>query len=248
MTLMTTKRRTSATEADVAAGWARLGVMLNVAPAQHTPDVEQLLLDTARLASGNVRLFLLAATWLKRFGSYVAGHRLARLVHDELEDTVRPILGLMLEWSGGTNFKYAIEICRGAVSEIGRPLSDAENGMAVLRRQAEQSASALSRKWGRWMSDDAMRMKLDAIRPVSWVARRNFALAARSTLGDVAASVVAEWPNGAEVDGAMEVARRIGASRLATNGALRDLELAGRVEIERTPGRRGMIVRVLAAS
>jgi hypothetical protein len=245
MTMMTTRKTTSATEAEVAAAWARLGVMLNVAPANHTPDVERLLLDTARLASGNIRLFLLAATWLRRFSSYVAGHRLARLVHDELEDDARPVLGLMLEWAGEINLKYAIDVSRGTMSQSGRPLSDAENGMAVLRRQAEQSANALSKKWGRWLSSDAMRMKHDAIRPVSWVARHNSALAARSTLGDVATSVVAEWPKGGEVDGAMEVSRRIGASRIATNGALHLLELAGRVEIEKTPGRRGMIVRIL---
>jgi hypothetical protein len=243
-----TRKTTSATEVKVAAAWARLGVMLNVAPANHMPDVERLLLDTARLAPGNVRLFLLAATWLHRFGSYVAGHRLARMVRDELEENARPVLGLMLEWAGGINLKYAIEACHGTALQVGRPLSDAENGMAVLRRQAEQSASTLSKKWGRWLSDDAMRMKHDAIRPVTWVARHNCALAARSTLGDVATSVVAEWPKGGEVDGAMEVSRRIGATRLATNGALRILELAGRVEMAKTPGRRGMIVRIQPAT
>jgi hypothetical protein len=236
------------TEVRVAAAWARLGVMFNVAPAKQTPDVERLLLDTARLTPGNVRLFLLAASWLHRFSSYVAGHRLARLVHDELEVEAWLVLGLMLDWAGGINLKYAIDVCREAISQVGRPLSDAENGMAVLRRQAEQSASALSKKWGRWVSDEAMRMKHDAIRPVSWVARHNSGLAARSSLGDVATSVVAEWPEGGEVDGAMEVSRRIGASRLATSGALRDLELAGRVEMEKTTGRRGMIVRILAGN
>lgn len=245
MTTMSTTKTTSLTDAKAAAEWARLGVMLNVAPAKHAPDVERLLLDTARLAPGNIRLFLLAATWLRRFNSYLAGHRLARLVHDELEADARPVLGLMLEWAGGINLKYAIEVCREAVSQFGRPLSDAENGMAVLRRQAEQSAGALSKKWGRWLSDDAMHMKHDAIRPVYWVARHNSILASRSALGDVATSVVAEWPKGGEVEGAMEVSRRIGASRLATNGALHLLELAGRVEMEKTPGRRGMIVRIL---
>ncbi len=247
MTAMTTstKKTRSATEAQVAAAWARLGVMFNVAAARQTPDVERLLLDTARLAPGNVRLFLLAASWLHRFSSYVAGHRLARLVHDELEVETRPVLGLMLEWAGGINLKYAIDVCRGSISQVDRPLSDAENGMAVLRRQAEQSASALSKKWGQWLSDETMRIKDDAIRPVFWVARHNPALAGRSTLGDIATSVVAEWPEGGEVDGAMEISRRIGASRLATNGALRLLELAGRVEMERTRGRRGMIVRML---
>jgi hypothetical protein len=61
----------------VAAGWTRLGVMLNVTPARHTPDLERLILDTARIASSNSRLFLLAASWLARYGDYVARHATA---------------------------------------------------------------------------------------------------------------------------------------------------------------------------
>jgi hypothetical protein len=44
----------------VAARWVRLGVLLNVKAADQAPDVERLLLDTARVASANSRLFILA--------------------------------------------------------------------------------------------------------------------------------------------------------------------------------------------
>src|ERR1051325_10914724 len=83
----------------VAAGWARLGAMLNVKAAARTPDLERLLLDTARVASANFRLFMLAASWLAEYGDYVAKHRLARLIGDELEREYRPALGLTLEWA-----------------------------------------------------------------------------------------------------------------------------------------------------
>ena len=42
------------------ARWARLGVFLGVAPARRSPELERLLLDTARLAPGRARLFLSA--------------------------------------------------------------------------------------------------------------------------------------------------------------------------------------------
>ena len=238
-------RTTNVTEVDVAKAWARLGVMLNVESANDTPDLERLLLDTARLAPNNVRLFILAVNWLNRFNAYVAGHRLARLVLGELGEDARLVLGLMLEWAEATNLRLAIDVCRRSTSRTSRPLSNAENSMSVLRRQAEQSASDLSKKWGRWLSDDAVRMKHDVIRPVAWVAKYNPILAVRSTLRDVAASVVAEWPKGFEVNSVLEVARKIGATRLATDSALHVLELAGRVELEKAPGQRGTIVRVL---
>jgi len=79
------------------------------------------------------------------------------------------------------------------------------------------------------------------------VARRNPMLAGRSTLGDVAASIVAHWPQSTELQSVMEVSRRIGATRLATTPALQVLELAGRAEIDRPRRGRSALVRVLAA-
>jgi len=52
----------------VASRWSRLGAMLNVKADEHTPDIERLLLDTARVASANSRLFILAASWLSLYG------------------------------------------------------------------------------------------------------------------------------------------------------------------------------------
>src|SRR5687768_15672578 len=104
--------------------------MANVKPAARTPDVERLLLDTARVASANFRLFILAASWLAQYGDYVAKHRLARLVHDELESEHRPTLGFLLEWakdhgdSNGFRFNLAIDACGSAQDH--RPLLDVE--------------------------------------------------------------------------------------------------------------------------
>src|SRR5438874_635172 len=166
----------------VAARWSRLGAMLNVQAAARTPDIERLLLDTARVASANFRLFILAASWLAQYGDYVAKHRLARLIGDELEAEHRPALGLMLEWakdhgdSNSSRFNLAIDACGSARDQ--RPLLDVERRNSLLARLAEKRASVLSRKWGRWIAD--FEVKKDALRPASWIAEHNPALVERA--------------------------------------------------------------------
>ncbi len=215
----------------VASRWARLGAMLNVPAAPSTPDLERLLLDTARVVSSNSRLFILAATWLAAYGDYVAKHRLARLIRDELEAEHLPVMGLLLDsarqhsGSGGSRFNLAIDACKTAADA--RPLFDVERRSAPLSRLAEQRASTLSRKWGRWMAD--FDLKRDALRPEEWVAEQNPALRVRAlTGGDLVASVLAECeadPN--VIESESELARCCGASRPAVKDAIRRLRLAG---------------------
>lgn len=219
----------------VGARWARLGAMLNVSAADQTPDIELLLLDTARVSSANTRLFVLAATWLTHYGDYVAKHRLARLIRDELELEYRPILGLLLDWarehsdSNSSRFNLAIDAC--ACTTDARPLSDIENRNVAFARLAEKRASALSRKWRRWISE--FESKDDALRPVDWVAKNNPSLATRAlTGGDLAASILAEYSNDSSViESESELARRCGASRPAIRDAVRRLQLAGYVRL-----------------
>lgn len=225
----------SSLDESVASDWARLGVMLNVVPARHTPDVERLILDTARIASQNSRFFILAASWLARYGDYVARHRLARLIHDEMEDEHRPTMGFLLDWAkkhGGKandfRFNLAINVCRPA-KDLG-PLSDIERKNAVFSRLAKQRASALSRKWGRWMSE--FEIKENALRPAEWIAEHNPSLRERALCGgDLMASVLAECLSDPRtIDSESELARRCGASRPALRDAIRRLRLAGLIQ------------------
>jgi hypothetical protein len=217
----------------VASRWARLGAMLNVGPASVTPDIERLLLDTARVASGNSRLFILAASWLATYGDYVAKHRLARLLQDELEVEHRPTLGLLLDWAkqnsqwDGSRFNLAIDACGAAIDA--RPLFDVERRNATFARLAEQRASATSRRWGRWAAE--FELKSDALRPAEWIAEHNPSLYERAlTGGDLLASVLAECEaEGDAIESEAELARRCGASRPAIRSAIRRLRLAGRL-------------------
>ncbi len=222
----------------VASRWVKLGVMFNVAPAKATPDIERLLLDTARAASGNSRLFILTAGWLALYGEYVAKHRLFRLILDELEPEFRPTLGYLLEWvklytdKNGDRFNQAIDACGSAVDA--RPLLDVDRRNDALAQLAQEQASPLSLKWGRWMED--FELKTRALRPLHWIAEQNPSLADRAlTGGDLLASVLAECEaDGGIIESESELARRCGVSRPAMRQAIRRLTMAGRLRtIER---------------
>jgi hypothetical protein len=221
----------------VAAQWVRLGAMFNTSAAGRDVDVERLLLETARAAAANSRLFILAVTWLAQYGEYIAKHRLARLIRHELEAEHRPTMGLMLDMArqkGGANrlrFNQAIEACGEAVDQ--RPLLAIDQRNNFFIHAARQNASALSIKWGRWMAD--FDLKGNAIRPASWIVQNNPKLQWRADFkGDLRASILAELDaNPDSGDSESELARACGATRAAIGAAVGKLELSGRVSRRR---------------
>jgi hypothetical protein len=223
----------------VTARWTRLGAMFNVtASTEDVIDLERLLLDTARGATANTRLLVMAVTWLSRHGNAVAKHRLTRLVRFELEVKHRATLGLILDLArvadrrlNGTRFNAAIEACAEDLTAMSRPLSDVENRSATLRRLAESRASVESRRWGRWI--ESFDLKHDALRPAAWVMRHNPTLYERSLAnGDLTASVLAELATtGGRAASESTLAQACAASRSAIRTALATLQRAGRVAI-----------------
>lgn len=219
---------------NLAASWARLGVLFNTAASKRTPDLEALLRATARRAPDEISVFEAAVSWLAQYGDYVAKHRLARLVAETLEPEHRPTMGLMLDLArehGARNaerFNTALAACEKPVSAF--PLLRIQRENVTFSRLAEQSASALSRKWGRWLDPFEIRLKI--LRPESWIARHNPSLALRALVGgDLVASILAEH-EAAEAGkpgfaSEMELARRCGVTRMAIRHALDRLEMAG---------------------
>jgi len=209
--------------------WARLGAMFNVAAAAEDVDIERLLLDTARAGSGNARLFVLAASWLAQYGEAVATLRLARMILDELERAHRPTLGFMLEWAqrqrGDKRFERAIKSCGDAIDA--RPLFDVERQNKTLSRLAEQRASALSRKWGRWTGE--FEIKSDALRPAEWIGQNNPAVRDRAQSGgDLCASILADARAGRlRYDSESDLAAAFLTTRSAIRESLHKLRLSG---------------------
>ena len=206
--------------------WARLGVLFNCAPASETPDLERLLLETARQLHLNGRLLPLISTWLVKHGLYVARHRLKRLIIEELEPEYQPALGLLLE--------TAVEL--GAPAELRRlckvcepspepgPLSDSYRGKTELIKIAHQTASELSEKWGVW--SPPVVGKSDAICPPSWVREHNPSLLPRLIRrGDLRSSILVVFVLDLDdsISTIAELARQTRATRPAVYDAIKSL-------------------------
>jgi hypothetical protein len=150
--------------------WARAGAMFCADLAPTIPDMERLLLDTARRCRRNSRLFIMATTWLAQYGSTrIHSRRLAELIRNELEAVHRPVLGFLLatacQFSGRRDFCEAIAECSPA-AEPG-PLFEIYRRNPLLLQRSYRQASPLSKEWGLWA--EAIQPKYDAIRPESWV-------------------------------------------------------------------------------
>ena len=232
--------------------WARLGAAFAVSPAPQTPDIERLLIDTARLAAHESRLFIMAATWLLEFGSLVAKHRLRALARAELEPEYHEVLGLMLDLvrqeNGTRHFNEVIEVCRpaDAVADASDddeeipPLFDVYRDRPRLLRRLRRAASPVSRQWGRLA--EPMEFKPDALRSRPWLIARNPSLRLRADLGgDLRCSILLTLADRPEAGASeMVLARACGVTRRAVRLALDQLELAGRVL--RQPARRGTTI------
>lgn len=232
---------------DVEAQWVRLGVWLAHRASAATPDLERLILDTARRSPASPRLFVMAVTWLSRYACLVAEHRLAAMVKREADPEGAPALGLLLDLAIAhagrhdrrRNLRRAMVHCRPAKRPA--PLFDAERSTPALIERSKRRASEVSRRWNRWT--EPMTPKYDALRPAEWIIAENPVLAFRADFrGDLRVSILLalrEDPGvGATVSG---LARRCLASRTAVLDALEDLALAGHVRRERA-GRASQVV------
>lgn len=218
------------------AQWARLGAGFNAALAAKTPDLERLLLETARESSKMARLFIMAATWLHRYGDLVARHRLKRLIREELEREFHATLGLLLDLAqqGTHPLQFASIIRELSPADPPRPLFDVERASPLLAQRAMHRASDLSRRWGLWC--DALELKDDALRPAAWLMHHNPGLIARADFrGDLRASILASLQHDSGAgQSELELARRCGGSRAQVRSALENLELTGKTHRLRT--------------
>lgn len=233
--------------------WARVGVLFGCAPSRRTPDLERLILDTARNCPDNFRLFILSVSWLAQFSHFVAHHRLKRLVRDELDAESRAVLGLIIEEAvamGATrDLLVAIDACEPRTDAI--PLALVQRDSPTLAALALAHASERSKRWGVWAPPVAP--KTSAIRPVGWILARNPEYRDRIIRkGDLRVSILETLRRDVD-DGVAPsesaLTRLSGATRTAVRKALHALELEGEVTVGAVPGNdRDHAVRLVEAA
>jgi hypothetical protein len=222
------------------AQWTRLGAGFDTHPSSAPADLERLLLDTARHAPAMARLFIMAATWLHRYGELVARNRLARLIREELAPEHQPTLGLLLDTAQiGTHpprFQSIIKDLPAATPP--RPLFDIERSTPLLAERSRRRASELSQRWGLWCAP--IEFKDDALRPARWIMQRNHDFLLRADFrGDLRSSILASLRFDKDA-GASEysLARAAGGARAQVRVSLNNLEMTGRIARTPNPAKR----------
>lgn len=226
--------------------WARIGAGFGAEPSLQTPDIERLLLRTAHAAPDEPRLFIMAATWLHRYGDLIAKKRLKRLIQSELEPLSRSTIGLLLESAqqGTRPLEFQSVIRDLSPTNPPLPLFRVEQRSEVLRKRCERNASELSKHWGLWCAP--FEFKFDALRPARWIMAQNPLLITRADLrGDLRASVLASLRHDSDAGSSESaLARACGGSRAQVREALKNLELTCRVRRELAQNKRRTIIHL----
>ena len=224
--------------------WARIGIMFNVSLSKRTPDLEQLLIDTATVVSGNARLFVMATTWVNRYEKLISKRRLRHMVEERLDSESKSILGLMLDISRGGSREKGLMYVMQALQPCDhpQPLFKVDRSNREISRLVKMRASAISRKWNLWT--EPITFHPQALRPMKWIYARNPSLRFRAIIrGDLKVAIM-EWVNHMAGGGTSEaeLARLCDATRKATHEAIDHLEFSGFVSRTRH-GRKYCIVR-----
>jgi len=211
------------------AQWARLGVAFNVRPASRADDLESLIVQTARHAGSEPRLFIMAASWLARCSLLVAHHRLRQMAVEQLEGDALACLGLLIETAGRFqpcgHLDGVLRVCRPAKPP--HPLFEVDRSLPGLAELAEKKACVLSRKWGLW--SEPVDQRSDALRPIEWILDHNPPLRLRAVFqGGLRASVLACLAVD-EVCSEADLSRRCGVTRKAVHEAVDHLWFCGLV-------------------
>ena len=228
----------------VYAAWARLGFVFRAQAARETPDIERLLLDTARLASSHSRIFYGAITWLSEWWAAVARLRLRQLIAEELEPEFHPVIGLLLEEACRLSRNHrdlleAVRACKPAATP--GPLFAVDKATPALAKIAKTEASPASLKWGCWAP--AAEYKGEAMASVAGVLNDNPSLI-ESTVrrGDLRASILVSLRHQSQPSES-SLARHLHVNRIAVRSSLDALETEGIFLRHREKGRKSWAIR-----
>jgi len=211
--------------------WVRAGILFNIPPSTTTPDLERLLLATAKSCETNPRLFITVVTWLTRYGTYIARHRLKHLIITELNPEYRPVLALIID-SAITNgashrLNIILEACEPASNP--RPLFQIDQTDDWMTDLVKKTATNTSQKWGRWVQP--FELKFDALQSPVHILRNNEQFKSRALRrGDLRCSILEVLHHdvkNSRLPSESALARKCAATTNAVRKALDQLEIEG---------------------
>lgn len=239
MVLLDERRRT---EVLLMRQWARVGALFNVTPWAEPVDLEALVIETARVARGDERLFVMAASWLAEHHHLLDARRLSRQLaplEAEHSAVAGALLAMALEGTPGASaLAAAVTHCRpAAITTLLFPVLAEIPGWPAL---VQAEALPLFLRWGFWHNDATL--KRNAIRPAAWLVRQCPELRVRALLGPGLDAEVVQLA-GSAPRSAAEVAALAGVTYAAAHAAV--ARLLGRgVLVRARAGGRGRHVDV----
>jgi len=224
--------------------WSKLGAAFNVKPVDTTPDIEQLLIDTAAVLPKNARLFDVTVTWLCQNYRLVCRHRLAGLAARIDNPLTSSALGLLLDTVKKQleidHLNIAIKKCEKF--KTARPLFEIDQQSKKLTALAKSTSSQTGIKWGLW--SPAPQLKEDALKTTNWIMDKNTGLINRALFnGNLRASIL-ETLNHNKQAGQSEtaLARYCGVTRKALREALDHLEFCRMITRSTIAGKTNIMI------
>lgn len=209
------------------AQWARIGGGFTVAPVRNPVDVEHLIIDSARAAARDARLFWVMASWIAVHHKLLDVRRLGRLldaVPDDLGSaTVGAALDVALTLAGNMKpLKALRRHCRPVAPP--QPLFEVMRENRVLSMVVKQESRPEFAAWGLWQHE--ISDKRDATRPVGWILERCPEFRLRSLLGADLETAILEIVSVMPAT-ISDLAKRTGATRAAVHEAVASLTARG---------------------
>ncbi len=222
--------------------WSKLGATFNVSPVESTPDIERLLIDTAKVLPENARLFSVVASWLCKNYRLVCKHRLGELAARIVEPQTSAALGLLLDIvksrANIDHFNIAIKKCNPL--ETPEPLFVVDRSNHQFTEIAKTTSCKIGVKWGLWCQE--VQLRDDVLRPLDWIMNENSQLKNRALFnGNLRASILETLVHDRQAgQSESALARCCGVTRKALREALDHLEfcqmirrsnIAGKVQV-----------------
>lgn len=224
--------------------WSKLGAAFNVRPAETTPDIEQLLIDTAIVLPQNARLFPVAITWLCKNYRLVCRHRLAGLAARIDDPQTSAALGLLLDTVKSRididHFNIVIKKCTAL--KKAEPLFEVDRTNRKLKAMAKTTSCKMGIKWGLWCPES--QLKEDALKPTDWIMNENTKLINRAIFnGNLRASILETLTYDKQAgQSESALARYCGVTRKALRDALDHLEFCRMITRNNIAGKTKIII------
>ena len=225
--------------------WRKLGTSFNVEPCKETPNIENLIILSARYIPEFSRLLPMLEAWLSKYEVLVCRHHLARMVSQLQDQKSSAILGYLFSRlrakTESKHFNIVIKQCKPLFQP--EPLFHVDQKNDKTKAFAERFSEPEAIEWGLWASHE--RPYESAIMDSTWLMKENPTLHYRALFsGKLQATIISVLLE-SEDHGQSEtrLSKACNVTRVALRDALEHLDLCG--YIQRLPEKKRSVIKLI---